>query len=474
MSSDPQPDRPRLSRARQLVARLRQTQLGGLAYDTGFVAIWQGSIAAAGLLQIVLLTHAFGIAGYGRLAVVVAFGDLVGGLFNLRVSYAATTYGSRWLVRDPTVAAGVFQYSLVVDLASTLAAVPVLAVLAFTIGPHVAGPDSAPLIIIYSLSLIGPAMSRMSYVVLRLLDRFALISTYQWAIEFGRVALIFVVIQLYHSLLAVVIVIAFSTALAGIVNLVVMARVYRAAHGIWLGRSYLPGLDGESRTGMRKTMFHTLVIQYSRVVQTQLPTVLLGALAGNTQVGIYKLGTASTAIIGKIIQPASQALLPRISKLWAAGRIHDLRKLVFRASTISTVVMGVAFTAIVVFRDPVLHLLGGGPAGEAAATCLILGTGSQALYGLVFWHSTVLFAADRSGAMSAVSATAAVVHIIAMLVFVPLWQANGAALALVISQVLVTVSWSTLAVRTLRSATDTSDARETRLNMDYSGTDVVG
>jgi O-antigen/teichoic acid export membrane protein len=457
VSSEPQPDRPRFLRARRLVDRLRKTQLGGLAYDTGFVAIWQGSIAAAGLLQIVLLTHTFGINGYGRLSVVIAFGDLVGGLFNLRVSYAATTYGSRWLMRDPAVAAGVFQYSLLIDLASTLAAVPVLTVLALVMSTTVAGPHSASLIIVYALSLIGPALSRMSYVVLRLLDRFALISTYQWAVEFGRVGLIFLVIQVFHSLFAVVVVIAISTAIGGVVNLIVMSRVYRNTYGIGLGRSYLGVLDGEARLGMRKTMFHTLVIQYGRVVQTQLPTVLLGALAGNTQVGIYKLGTASTAIIGKIIQPASQALLPRISKLWAAGRIFELRKLVFRASVISTVVMGTAFASIVIFRNPVLHLLASGPAGEAAGTCLILGTGSQALYGLVFWHSTVLFAADRAGAMSAVSATAAVAHVIAMLILVPLWQANGAALALVISQVMVTVSWSTLAVRTLRSATDGSE-----------------
>ncbi|HEX4365062.1 MAG TPA: oligosaccharide flippase family protein [Solirubrobacteraceae bacterium] len=457
MSSEPQPDRPRLPRARALVDRVRKSQLGGLAYDTGFVAIWQGSIAAAGLLQIVLLTHAFGLNGYGRLSVVIAFGDLVGGLFNLRVSYAATTYGSRWLTRDPKVAAGVFQYSMLIDLASTIAAVPVLAVLAFAIGTRVAGPHSTLLIIVYALSLVGPALSRMSYTVLRLLDRFALISTYQWAIEFGRVGFIFVVIQVFHSLLAVIAVIAVSTAVGGIVNVVVMSRVYRNTYGIGLGRSYLNVLDGEARVGMRKTMFHTLVIQYARVVQTQLPTVFLGALAGNTQVGIYKLGTASTAIIGKIIQPASQALLPRISKLWAAGRIHDLRTLVFRASAISTIVMGVAFAAIVVFRNPVLHLLGSGKAGEAAATCLILGTGSQALYGLVFWHSTVLFAADRSGAMSRVSAIAAVTHVIAMFALIPLWQANGAALSLVISQVMITICWSTLAVRTLRSATDGSE-----------------
>ncbi len=459
MSSEQQPGPGPRARLVKLLRRLRKTELGGLAHDTVWVAVWQGSIAAAGLLQIILVTHAFGIGGYGRLAVVVAFVGLVGGLFNLRVGYAATTYGSRWLMKDTRVAAGVFQYSVVIDTLSTLVALPVLVLLAFTVGPHVAGDGSASMIVVFAFSLVGPAISRMSYVVLRLLDRFALITTYEWALEFGRVGLVFLAIQIFDSLLAVVAAITVGTLIAGAVNLTVAARVYSKTHGVQLLRSHLSTLDAGERKGMRTTMFHTLVIQYSRVVQTQLPAVLLGALAGTTQAGIYKIGTAATAIIGKIIQPASQALLPRISRLWAAGRIFELRKLIFRASAISTIVMVTAFTLIVVFRDPVLHLLGGGPEGEAAGTCLILGTASQALYGLVFWHSTLLFAADNTGRMSAVSAVAAVVQILALLALVPLWEAEGAAVALVLSQVMVTISWSTLALRTLQSATDTSGDR---------------
>ncbi|MEJ7797208.1 MAG: oligosaccharide flippase family protein [Solirubrobacteraceae bacterium] len=427
-----------------------------MAHDTGFVAIWQASIAAAGLAQIVLVTHAFGIDGYGRLAVVVAFVDLVGGCFNLRVGYAATTFGTRWLTRDTRVAAGVFQYSLLIDLASTLAALPLLVVLAFAVGPHVAGSGSAALIIVFAFSLIGPVLSRTSFVVLRLLDRFALIATYQWVLEFGRVALIVLAIELFHSILAVIVAITVATMISGVVNIVVAARVFRSTHDLRLGRSQLATLDATERRGMRKTMFHTLVIQYGRVVQTQLPTVLLGALAGTTQAGIYKVGTASVAIIGKLIQPASNALLPRMSRLWAAGRIFDLRNLVRRASAISAAAMALAFATIVIFQDPVLRFLGGGPEGEAAGTVLILGTASQALYGLVFWHSTILFAAHRTGTMSAVSAAAAVVHILAMLAFVPTLEATGAAIALVLSQGMVTVSWSFLALRALRSATDTS------------------
>lgn len=451
MTSESQPDPPRRP-LRQLWRRVRRSELGGLAQDTGFVAIWQAATAAAMLAQIVLITHAFGLSEYGRFAVVVAFVDLVGGCFNLRVGYASTTFGARWLARDTSVAAGVFQYSFVIDMLTTFAAVALLAPLALLLGPHVAGSSSTELILVYAFALIGPALSRSSFVILRLLDRFALIAAYQWVLELGRVVLIVLAIELFDSLLAVIVAVVIATLLAGIINLAVTVRVFWRAHGLRLTGRHLKHLEHSERKAMRKTMVHTLVISYSRVMQTQLPTVLLGALAGVTQAGIYKVGMAAAATVGQLSAPASSALLPRLSRLWAAGRLRELRKLVFRASVISAIAMGMAFAAVVVFADPILRFIGGGDAGEAAGTVLILGAATQALYGLVFWHSTLLFSADRTGPMSVVSVAAAVVHIVAMLALVPGFEATGAAVALLMSQALVNVALTTLALRTLNSA----------------------
>ena len=139
--------------------------------------------------------------------------------------------------------------------------------------------------------------------------------------------------------------------------------------------------------------------------------------------------------------------------MWAAGRLSELRKMIFRASLISGAAMGVAFLAIVIFQNPILRFLGGGPEGEAAGTVLIIGAATQALYGLVFWHSTLLFASDNTGPMSVVNVVAAIVHILSLLVLVPSFGATGAAWALLASQGLINVSLTTLALRAMRSAT---------------------
>ena len=397
------------------------------------------------------MTHAFGLSGYGRFTVVVAFVELIGGFFNLRVGITTTTFGARWLADDPRVAAGVFQYGFLIDMGTTLVSIVLLGLIALVAGHHIVGSGSELLIPLYALALIGPTLNRSAFVVLRLLDRFRLIATYAWAFELARIALIVAAIQLFDGLTAVVLAIVIATLSAGIVNAAVSVRVFRRARQLSLTRSHLVTLHRPERRAMLRTLSHTGVISYGRVVQTQLPTVLLNAIAGPTQTGIYKIGMAAAAIVGKLVDPVSSALLPRLSRLWAAGRFAELRRLVFRASLLCGLALGVVFTTVVVFQDPILRFLGGGQEGEAASTVLLLGASTQVLYGLVFWHSTLLYAANRTGPMSLISVTAVVVQIAAMLVLVPELESTGAALALVCSQVIINVGWTTLALRTLRS-----------------------
>ena len=110
------------------------------------------------------------------------------------------------------------------------------------------------------------------------------------------------------------------------------------------------------------------------------------------------------------------------------------------------------FVAVVVFRDPLLELIGGGPEATAAGTVLILGAAGQAAYALVFWRGNMLHAAHRTGAVAIVSVVGAVFQVGAVLALVPSWGAEGAALAFLLSRLLINGSLAYLSVRTLRQA----------------------
>jgi hypothetical protein len=74
---------------RAAIRRARASELGGLAGDSFYVGIWQGTISVADLVQIALVTHALGLHQYGRLAIVMSFVVLVGQFFDVRGASAA-------------------------------------------------------------------------------------------------------------------------------------------------------------------------------------------------------------------------------------------------------------------------------------------------------------------------------------------------------------------------------------------------
>jgi O-antigen/teichoic acid export membrane protein len=162
----------------------------------------------------------------------------------------------------------------------------------------------------------------------------------------------------------------------------------------------------------------------------QLPTLLVGILGTPIQVGLYKVGTAAGAIVGRLADPAYGAVLPRISRLWAAGRRGELRRLIERATLVSAPVMVVAALSVIVLRDPILRILGGG-GGAGAATVLILACVANAVNGTLFWNIGVLYASGRSGLVAIIAVAVVMLQTALLAALVPFYGANGAAVALV-------------------------------------------
>jgi O-antigen/teichoic acid export membrane protein len=202
-----------------------------------------------------------------------------------------------------------------------------------------------------------------------------------------------------------------------------------------------------------KTVWHTNVISYVRLAQVQLPTLLIGALAGATQVGAYKIGTAAGCIPAKLLDPAQMAVLPRISRLWAVGRFADIGRLVRHASYISVAVTAVAFALLAgLLGDPVLRLLGGSKAVSTGKDVLIVSAVSFSLTAALFWNGAVLFAAGRARLLSRFYLFTGVAQCVLLVPLVVAFGAVGAAIALLVSTVLGNVLTTVSALKCLRQA----------------------
>jgi O-antigen/teichoic acid export membrane protein len=149
-------------------------------------------------------------------------------------------------------------------------------------------------------------------------------------------------------------------------------------------------------------------------------------------VGLYKVGMAAAAIVGRLADPPYAALLPRISKLWAAHRGREIRRLVERATLISVPVMTAALGLVILLQSPILSVLGGDDA-QGADTVLVLAAIAQAVNGALFWNVGVLYVAGRSNLVARIALAGAAAQLLLLVPLVTTLEADGAALSYLVS-----------------------------------------
>ena len=424
-----------------------QREFLGLARDAFLQGTAQGVASLGYLGQIVLITRGLGLAEFGRYALVVALVTLVQQFVDVRVEQATITFGTRALREGPDRAAGVIQMSYVVDLLTGVAGFAILAIVAPFAGPRLVGADGTALVLLYSLTLLISTLDGTSGATLRLFDRYGLMLGFTTVREVARLILVGVAVAVGDLRTVLIALIALDLVSAiGVVWLA--ARSFRTRTGRLLRRPAL-AVVADQRRGMLRMIFHTNVIGYSRLAQSQLPALVLGAFLGPLQVGIYKLGSSAGLALGRLSDPALYVILPRLSRLWLAGRFDDLRRLLRQVSAAGIPAMLAAGALVVAFREPILELLGGPEAGQAS-TVLIIAVSAQVLASSLFWTGPLLIASGQSG-------RAARVHVVALVVQIPMvivlgrgFGPEGAAVSLLTSYALVLGSYAILALRTLR------------------------
>jgi O-antigen/teichoic acid export membrane protein len=439
----------------------RGSELAGLAGDSFYVGLWQGAISVADLIQLALIAHMLGVTQLGKLSLVMSFVVLVGQFFDVRVGTASTTFGARrFHEADFRGAAGVFQLSYLMDAATGVLGFAVVAALAPVVGPHLVHNDGTNLILLFAVTLLVSTVDETSLTILRVLDRFRLIAAYTVVLQALRIAFVVAALMISRSLTAVLVALIFCDVAAAIANAAFAAIAFRRSSGLSI-RARALGAFLEKRR-MLRMMFHTNLVSYARLAQVQLPTLLVGSLSGVTQAGVYRIGTAAGNMIGRLADPAYAAVLPRLARLWAAAKKAEIRRLVGRATLIALLVMVVALTLLVIYRELVLRLLGG-HAALASGTVLVLAGIAQAVDGVLFWNVGLLFAAGRSRRVSRIVLGGTALQIALLVPLTIAYEASGAAIAFCVTTILTNLVLAAFAISALVESGSTPDLGAARL-----------
>lgn len=410
----------------------------------------KGLGTAGYLVELVLINHILGLVAFGRFSLVVAFVTLVGQFFDVRVEQATLVFGGERIKSDPGAATGVLQFSYLVDLGT--GALGFLAIIALLplMGVGLVGEGGGTLILIYALTLLASTVDGTSSGTLQLLDRHRQIVWYTLGREALRVLVVAAMLVRYKSLFALFVGILIHDAIAAVIIFLLAAVTFRREMGTSLISPVRAGVD-VPRKQMIKMIFHTNLVAYARLVQMQVPALVLGFLHGPLDVGLYKLGAAAGLAVGALTDPFSTAILPRLSRLWARGQRDELRQMLKQISAFSFAGMGLALLLIVFFREPILVAVGGNEA-RSAATILTLVALAQAVNGALFWNGPVLMAMHRASVVARIQLLGVSIHLPLLLSLSYLWGANGAAVALVAAYLVINVGMTIAALRFLATS----------------------
>ena len=392
------------------VKRTRATELGGLAGDSAYSAMWLCAVSVADLVQIALVSHILGLAQYGRLALVISVVVLVGQFFDVRVGTAETTFGAGHIAaRNWDGASHVFRLGYCVDATTGVVGFLVVASIAPFIGPALIGRAGTELLLLYGLTLLVSTVDESSCTALRLMGRFRLLASYTVGLETIRIAAIAGALAVSQTLTAILVALVGYDIAGATVNWCVANSVFRGASGRSLVAK--PQMQASfDRRSMLRTVLHTNVVSYARIAQVQLPTLLLGVVTSTSQVGLYKVGAAAGTIVARVVDPVYAAVLPRFSRLWARKHYAEITKLIRQATPIACGVVTTVLMLVLAFRGRVLELIGGHSATGAVSVLSFVAVG-YAVSGALFWNTGLLFAAGRSKMVSQIAVSSAVIQI---------------------------------------------------------------
>jgi O-antigen/teichoic acid export membrane protein len=376
---------------------------------------------------------------------------LVGKFFDVRVGVAATTLGARALRQSQDMGAAVFRLSYVIDAVTGLVSVLVLIPVAFIVGEGLVGSDGALLVLLYSVVLLVGTVDESSLTILRLLDRYRLIAAYTIPLQALRAALVLAALIVTHSLIWVVIALVVSEAVLALAEIAAAMAAFRKHTGRHVFQRNQATLPRTTRKEMFRTVFQTNIYTYAQLAQQQLPAVVLGAISGPLEAGIYKIGMAVSLLVGRLADPARVSILPRIARLWAGRDPGRVWRLLRSATVVSVPAIAVTVGLVIVFRDALLEVVGGHEA-TAAASVVVFAAIAWGIDGALFWNTGLRFAAGEAKGVAFVAAIATLVQIAAVVPLASGAGASGAALAFLVSVTLANFLNTAACLRVARRA----------------------
>jgi O-antigen/teichoic acid export membrane protein len=413
----------------------------GLMKDSVAVGIGQMSGQISMLVVLAMVGRSMGIAELGKFWLITSFVGFIGSFIDVRTELAVVSLGAREL-KDPGRLSSLIRLAYLIDFSTGVLAFLIVLALHPLLGDAIVGAGTFPSTAIFAITLLVSFGDDTAKALLALLGRFRTLAGFGVVLAIGRVALVGLMVATGPTLLRAITGFVLLDVLAALILPWVAARAYRRHVGERLAfRGPIPRDQVKTVTRM---VFDTNIIGYAKAFANRVPILILGLFEGPAKVGLYKVATVSASTLVLPTDMATRAMHSRLSRLWADGRVAEMRTLVKQATLLAAGPLVLLAAGIFVFRDSVFRIFGGSADAPAALSILAIALVGNFVNSALFWNASLLLAAGESKALARIYTISVLgIRLPLLLTLIPWLGPVGAAIAFVVPVVNTNI-WLTI------------------------------
>ncbi|WP_164662059.1 flippase [Tropicibacter sp. Alg240-R139] len=175
-----------------------------------------------------------------------------------------------------------------------------------------------------------------------------------------------------------------------------------------------------------------MLIGGAAVILSRTDVLMLGMLAGTQEAGIYNIAAQGALLVQLVLNLGNTINAPEFARLHTAGNKVALERFAVMSARVIFLVGGAVALVLAIFAKPLLTLVFGPEFASGATILIILAIGFATA---LFFGETgfMLSMAGHENDSLKILSGIAVLNIMLNAIFIPLWGAEGAALATVLS-----------------------------------------
>lgn len=405
-------------------------------------AAWVYASVVFGILGTIVAARALGLQDFGVYATALAAVGFFQILLDLTVEESLTKYGFRYVAtEDWGRLRRLFRQMLLLKLVGGALATAILVLLAPAADAIFDEEGVGAALLAAALLPLVQSSENVGATALLLHSRYDLRGAYQAGSSVLRLAAIAIGAQygVTEALGAMVVAQCISTAAVSAVGVAALRRFPRTA----------PRPLGEDVPGIRSFVLQSSFATGVISLRTTLVPVLLGIVAGPTQVGLFRIAQAPQSGLAAVSSPARLVLLTEQTRDWEVGKhvsvLAGIRKYTLGAAFLMVAAVPLFFFAMPWLVETVFGEEYGG-AVDAARIVLLAG----AIQFAIGWTKSLPVTIGRPQLRIVTHGLEALVVIPLVAVLGAEWGATGAAVAVLVSTAVFAAAWA-IALARLRA-----------------------